>query len=384
MGTRSSRRLTPVGVDSGSGSLDDARKTRRTPQEWRACLMEQDLTIRERSFADLRATARAAGEASALWTALESWTRPAADAADGERELAWTARLLLGELRRCCASCGHDGSGQRRGLPQWFEGSGADPFAELREQMQRLHGMRGNLGSHGSPEDYAKHGQRPGIPGELGAADGGQLGEDARPPSSSGHGLQLEVGPGGVRVRLQQIDDGQSSERVFEAPSLEELLQAHPELRGRLGGGPGQWSRDVFRLGFSDDGLAPTPGSEQTPERPLRVDILGVLVQRVSEESPGLEDDRRGLVVDRVVKGTIAAVIGLRRGDRLLTINGEALERAADVTRLLAARPPGGELRVVWFDSRERRCERTWRESGPRPEGPQAPDKQGRQGEQSD
>ena len=257
-----SRRLMRVEAEPGPGGLAGVEAP--SPDQWRAGLMDADLGAREGHFAALR---RAALESAELRRAVESWTQVPAEASAERRELAWSARLLLGELKRCCANCGHDGSGRRVGLPNWFDGAGADPFAELREQLGRLQDSWG----------------------------------------------------------------------------------------GRFGAG-------------SNQGEPGQPGAS-TPTRALRTDILGVVVQRAVDVPEGTAaGEQAGLWVDRVVGGTIAAVLGVRRGDRLLTLNGTPLEKAADVTRILAARKPSEELRLTWTDSRGRACERAWRESGPRGE----------------
>jgi membrane-associated protease RseP (regulator of RpoE activity) len=56
----------------------------------------------------------------------------------------------------------------------------------------------------------------------------------------------------------------------------------------------------------------------------------------------------KGVLVAEVVAHLPAAEAGLRAGDRLLSIDGKEIRRAADVDRALAARKPGDEVRVAY------------------------------------
>jgi membrane-associated protease RseP (regulator of RpoE activity) len=56
----------------------------------------------------------------------------------------------------------------------------------------------------------------------------------------------------------------------------------------------------------------------------------------------------KAVVVAEVVAGTPAAAAGLHAGDRLLSIGGAEIRRAADVDRALAGRKPGDEVRVAY------------------------------------
>jgi membrane-associated protease RseP (regulator of RpoE activity) len=56
----------------------------------------------------------------------------------------------------------------------------------------------------------------------------------------------------------------------------------------------------------------------------------------------------KAVVVAEVIAGSPAAAAGLRAGDRLLSVEGKEIRRAADVDRALAGKKPGDEVRVAW------------------------------------
>jgi len=65
-------------------------------------------------------------------------------------------------------------------------------------------------------------------------------GGDALPPAGGtsldwrSTGMSVEMTPKGVKVTItEQGADGQET-RTYEAPTMDELLEAHPELRGRI------------------------------------------------------------------------------------------------------------------------------------------------------
>ena len=91
--------------------------------------------------------------------------------------------------------------------------------------------------------------------------------------------------------------------------------------------------------------------------------MLGVyLSPPIEGEGDGEVDGvQRGVLVDRIAPGTIAEALGLRRGDLLLELNDVALESAADVSRALAEREEGEDVRVTFIDRRGNRRTMTWK-----------------------
>jgi PDZ domain len=318
-------------------------------QHWQSALTQSDLAKRERAFADLAELA----ERDAAARECETMR--------GDGELSWTCRMLMREI---------DGAGRWRrfGLaPQ--SGFGMRPFdfdhnpfatqgelEELRERMQRMFDdLRGGLAPlPGAPAQPAL----PGLPGAQG----------------SSRSIQMEQGPDGCKVTVEEEVDGKLEKRSYEAASLEELLDAHPELREKVGlsiakpnapGWPERLDRWYLPRARSDGGWLDTwPLVAGGDQGPLRTDILGVIVGAVpAARAQELElGDDVGLLVQRAEPGTIAAVLGIGAGDVLVEINGRAIRSRDDIGAVLRERKRGEEVGVTWYDARGLKRSRTWRE----------------------
>ena len=248
----------------------------------------------------------------------------------GAGELAWTARLALRELPR---------AGR-------FRFGSADPFESMQEHVQRmLDGFQGQDPFHGLRFDWGDFDALPGKPGWQ--------------RQSRSHAFELRQGPDGVEVEVTE-DDGQGPvRRTYSAPTLEELLEAHPELRDRLdlrvdGGGTGLFRPDPLRVGQDvqdEDGAAPRGLRKAGADRVRRTDVLGVYL------APG-EDGR--LEIQAVEPGTIASVLGLHAGEALLEVNGQAVASADDVRAALRARAADEQVRVKVRNIEGQEEERTW------------------------
>jgi hypothetical protein len=293
---------------------------------WAQQLTQPDLDLREQAYE--RALAAAARQPG-LRSALERW---AGDTPDGQ--LAWTSRLLLRELGRA-----HDAlHGLAVPLPPSARAMPMD-MEQLWRQMAEM---------HGSLEDLFELGE--------GAAA-------AAPPqgdSVTSQGLQLRVGPDGVECEVTHEEDGRRVTRRYQAASLQELIEQHPELEARLEAsgaalGAGLPGRARAGASASEGGLAP-----------LRTDVLGVVVASLDPgrgAALGLPAGL-GLAVERVEPGTIAAALGIRRGHVLLELNGRALRQSEDISSVLSERAPDGELRLVLLDRYGQERRRAWK---PRP-----------------
>ncbi|MFA9461341.1 S1C family serine protease [Thiohalorhabdus sp. Cl-TMA] len=87
---------------------------------------------------------------------------------------------------------------------------------------------------------------------------------------------------------------------------------------------------------------------------------LGVSIQTVNQRlagSLGLQEPRGG-VVARVVPEGPAAQAGLRTGDVILSVDGEAIDKASDIPPLVGGKQPGDELILTLLRDGER-MERT-------------------------
>lgn len=269
-------------------------------------LRSADLGERRRAY---EATLEAARRDPVIRERVEAW---AADAA-GDTELAWTAQLLLRELEAAPPR-----------LPSPF-GHGVDPFHPrwMRELLER---------------DPFEGLDLPGWPG--GALPPGATAPLAPGASSQGQTLRMQTGPDGVRVEVEETRDGRTEAKVYEAESLEALLEAHPELRGRIGGGSDPLRLPEVRMPSLEDlldgvGLAPPGGLRPVVPSLARLGIRMLepaMRTTVFEGVPANE----GLEVVEVVPGSLAAAVGVVPGELVRSLGGETIRSASDVRRILA------------------------------------------------
>lgn len=288
-------------------------KERQPAEDWKKRLADSDLERRESAFDEVVERARGDRE---LRKSLEQ----AAKATDAP-ELAWTARMALRELRRAGP-----------GLPS------RDAFDDLR---QRFDALERNFGGMDSMfED---------LRSQLGTLP-------ALPPYSRGttqqfHGYSLQIGPDGVTLESTENADGNGEKKVYKAKDMQELLQNYPELREKIGGsehfslqgGPGGWF--FLRDGLPDNvWLRAARPSQQPP-----TDVLGIYSQKLTpEQAKELElEPEQGLRIESVKPGTIAQILGLRRGDTVIELDGQPIYSAEDVRRILKERKSDEDLTVT-------------------------------------
>ena len=289
----------------------------RTGADWAEDLEHEDLSRREQAYAELL---EQAGRDPATRRQIEAW-------AAGDGPLGWTGRLALRELElrerlEATPPRGLGSSGLRRvpappsfGVdPFGFDPFGFDPFGLDPGGRDLFRDLEDRLGS---------------FLDQTGSSSGHQSSESFR----------MESGPDGVKVEVREREGDDQTTRTYEAESLEALLEAHPELRGRLNVGtlePG------WNAGFGDllnrlrqrRGLAPF-GAQR-----IGTETLGVLMRPPGDWSASIDglEQGTGLYVERVFPGTLAAELGIRTGDILVSLNGRTLRGAEDVRAVLAER----------------------------------------------
>lgn len=302
-------------------------------ETWKQKLLVADLDLREQSFGAL---VNAARRDEGLRGALEAWAK---DETTGE--LAWTARLALRELGP--RDDPWQGMRGRRGV--FF----LDPFEqdfdfeELRRRMfEDLDRSFQGLGPRTQPP----------IPPQPGG------GMTTRSETES---ISIESGPDGVKCKITRTEDGRTTTEEYSAKSLDELLEQHPELRGKVGGGAQSRGGIGQRQGWPLD-----LQRERAPE--VRTDILGVAIVPLGADEAtalGLEPGV-GLRIERVEPGTIAQQLGLQRGHVLVEMNGKPLRSRDDVSRELQARESSGPIEVIVIDRWGQRRTRSWKPTAAR------------------
>ncbi len=330
------RRLDPGLESEDQGDLKGLFARDFERDRWQERLLQPDLDQREKSLDALLKRARFDPVARAF---LEE---RAADSKGGE--LAWTARLALRELGR--ASFGLHGFAP-----------GADPFGSA----QRMQARMDELFGRGGFALRFPHSAPPQAP--------------LASPRGSGRSVQVEQSEGGALVRITETIDGQEQTRDYQGKSLQEILEAQPELQGDMDGlsiqvQPGSPLDLRFDLGERIGPMRRFPGERQeglrlAPQgksRPILTDRLGVIVQPVSAARArelGLQG--KGLLVERSFPETYAHLLGVGAGAVLIELNQIVLATAADIERAMRARAPDDELTLVWLDELGQRQEKTWK-----------------------
>jgi len=304
-------------------------------EAWKQKLVDKDLDLREQSFDALVNAARRDG---GLRSALEAWAR---DEAAGE--LAWSARLALREL------------GPRNDPWQGMRGRRGVFFLDPLEQDFDFEELRRRMFEE-FDRPFPGFGPRTGAPLPQPPQGGSGM-----TTSSESESLSLESGPDGVKCTISRTENGQTTTEEYSAKSIDELLEQHPQLRGKVGGGSAARGGVQQRQGWPLD-----VQREQGPD--VRTDILGVaIVPLTAEESSNLGiEPGVGLRIERVEPGTIAQQLGLQRGHVLLEMNGKTLRSRDDVSRELQARESSGPIEVIVIDRWGQRRTRSWKPTASR------------------
>ncbi len=336
-------------------SDDDADEAHPFDREgWQKRLLQSDLDARQHDFDELARRARRDKEVRKI---VEGWSRDS-----GNADLAWTSRLLLREIDSGAARSGMRGFGA---MPNWN-----DLQSQFDDLQRQFGGMDSTFGNLQQELDRLRHEPLLAPRTAPNSANGSS--------KSSSQSFTLQVGPDGVTCRIRENVDGKEQTKEYKADSLDALLDAHPELRDRIQSGHGRfgWNSPFFSdesSGDEDSGglrrlARPSSGAPPT-------DIFGVEFSKLPPDKLkelNLEPER-GLHVERVVPGTIAQILGVKRGDLLIEMNGIPLYAGEDVSRALHERAPNGDLTVTLIDGKEQRRTLTWRPSPEREQPKSSP-----------
>jgi len=291
---------------------EPARAPDVTLEDWKQKLSDTDLDRREEAFSELVQRAR---EDRDLRQSIEKWSK-----SNAAPELAWSARMALRELR----------------------GTGRE-VDDLRRRFDELENHFGGMDS--TFEDL-----RTRMDSMLRAVPPNQW-QPAPGSSQQSQGYTLRMGPDGVTVETTENVDGDSQKKTYKAKDMEELLQNYPELRDKINvgegftfhGGPGQ-NGLFLRQGQPGNGWFRTTRPSQQPP----TDVLGIYSQKLTpEQAKDLElQPEQGLRVERVEPGTIAQILGIRRGDTIVELDGQPIYSTDDVRRILKERKSDQDLSV--------------------------------------
>lgn len=180
----------------------------------------------------------------------------------------------------------------------------------------------------------------------------------------AGSALSLQIDEQGVRAVIGRKDAAGNIERKrYSAPSLQEFRERYPDVARQLGLGRSSASRGQQeqqdwqqgqqgqrqRLPMSSFELVPRSSIGESQDIP-EGERLGVIVRSAISADLrtflGLEEDQ-GLMVARVLDGTLAQRLGVQRHDILLEIQGERIASPEDVRAALADAAVGERVTVV-------------------------------------
>lgn len=326
------------------GRVADGRKDEQDAfdrEVWRKRLSASDLEERERACDELGALARHNGEARKT---LQEWSKE-----DQDRELAWTSRMLLREVDRSPLRGLH---GRGSSGKDWL-GSAFD-FDDFSRRFEDLDSMFGDLRSEWGDMLRA-----------LPAPSSGS--------NSTSQSMSLQMGPDGVSCTVTENVDGKEEKRTYTAKSMDELLEAHPELRANLGGTQFHFFQGLPHggwQGFTPGPRALTPrlrafgdAEDVAPKGEPPLDRLGILCAEPGQDLAGelgLESGV-GLVVQEVQPGTIASLLGIRSGDVVVEVDGNTIRGTEDVKKALKERASDADVSVVVVGDDAHRRTLTWK-----------------------
>lgn len=331
---------------------DQAQQEAFSADHWLYLLSDADLDVRMSNFDKIVELARGNLEA-------RNWlSARASDTVDPE--LAWTAKLALREV-------------EHRGLKMFFGTPGA--------------GHHSLFGPGGVGSQVFKF-QPGGVSGLN--SDALRIIEKLGNSGSESQRVSVTSGPNGVKVSVVKTVDGKEETSEYEGASVEELIEAHPELSDLIGG-----AGHGFQFGFEGNELFDLDGIQLELDRtfgnmmPLdvfkfrkpsdqkggqlrsqikpaqgqvRTDILGVYIFR-GTDAELIEngfDPKAGVFVESVVAGTLAAQLGIATGDTLSSINGVHMENGDMIGKTLRDRADDQDLVIEGIDSGGKAWTKTW------------------------
>ncbi len=294
--------------------------------------------IEELGADDYRARKAAETELSKLGKSARASLEVAAKE-HADTEVRWRARRLVDRLKGTSRGLAKTPNAKsntpnklRRPDPK------TDPLRTLREQLRALEAQL--EGMHARPGEGFSFNLSPGS-----------------------QSSKVEIGPRGVRVEVSEPGkDGKLVPRVYEASDMEAFREKHPEIakrylgrsgfsidRGFLSGGPSSgrpFSGGLLRPRRLN--MPPAPAIPPQSKTPSRGRVLGVMVGAVSPQIAdylGLAAGT-GLLVNSVVDDSLAAQMGIVKGDIILAIADTEIHGQPDVARALGGIAKGAEVKL--------------------------------------
>ena len=207
---------------------------------------------------------------------------------------------------------------------------GADSMnSESRQIIERvMKQLEEGLGKPGQGLPQVKLFDFPGV--DISKIDGGAI---QRLTRTQGRSMQMSMGPDGVRVEIEEVDEnGKKQRKVYRAADMDAFKKKYPGVLDAKGPLPGGILRGRGLL----EVLQPRGGRPQAPQPEGRK--LGFYIGEITpsvRDYLGLENGL-GLMVDRVVDGSLAQKLTLQSRDIVVAVQAVKVFGAADIQRGLA------------------------------------------------
>jgi hypothetical protein len=186
-----------------------------------------------------------------------------------------------------------------------------------------------------------------------------------------GESVSVNIEPGGrVKVSVSTTENGEQKTDTYEADSVEEFRAQHPEIAAKYGiesagsgalfrfeSGPGFGGRLRTLFGRKNERPAPAPSPSRPDEAaPPANDRLGIMVEPVDAEVAQKADlgEGEGLSVVEVEANGLAATLGVKKSDIVISINGQRIRGPETVRETLTKTRAGGEVTVEILRGEER------------------------------
>ena len=168
-----------------------------------------------------------------------------------------------------------------------------------------------------------------------------------------------------VRIEIVSTENGETKRitKEFDASDDAQVEQALREMgvlkHMRIGPGERDITIDIRGFGAEEDGmarlrLAPAPPAPPSPPAPPAAPqepmaYLGVSTRGLEQDEQAKAKGKQGAVVMEVMDGSPAAALGLKEGDIIVKVGGQAVDGPQRLSELVRAMKPGDAVKVEWL-----------------------------------
>jgi serine protease Do len=149
-------------------------------------------------------------------------------------------------------------------------------------------------------------------------------------PLGPAHDAGLQVGDVILTLNGKDVSDAEALRFRIATTPLDSAMNLHISRKGQ--------EKDISVRVIAPPELPAKEETVLTGQQPLQGARIANLSPKLTQDL-GLEDDTEGVVVLDTAQGSIAARLGMQRGDLILAVNKKPVKNVRDAKRLLV--PPG-------------------------------------------